>query len=250
MNVTRSYWLRRAVCVMTAAMVVLSLPPFRAEAKSNARCLIGVDVTDSALGGQSPVNKWGPGFQRILNECRSAKAITTVMSISSVGSGSADGLTMDFSKTKDDVVFANRAAAKRWFEALTPETAGTTDILSTLSTMSTNVSNLPADTKTRIVLFTDGLQTADYSFVRNAKPDRPYFGKILSMIVTDGALYKFPKASTVEFRGFFARYGTTGGADQKGQAGRLQNLVREFWMNYFSKSGISSNGISFDVGVR
>jgi hypothetical protein len=221
-------------------VVGVTAEPIRAHADApSRRCIIAVDITESVLGTQSPAEHWKSGINQVINECKDAQMRTSLFVISSMGVGDYEPKSLDFETNKDRrKANALRGLASKWLVKLTPDKSGSSDILSTLSTISTELRSESPTAPHRIVLFTDGIQTAEYSFLKNQNPDRVYFTKLLATMDSDGAVFSFPKGSKVEFRGFAKP--SSNNVNERMKSGVLEKLIADFWTSYFKRSQVSA----------
>lgn len=238
----------RSRTLIAGVALILALPIADASAKPKGQCLIGVDITSSVVGRSSPSAKWGEGVRDVLKNCQLEKMNTTLTVISSAGEGSYSTLGLPFNSTKnEDDGIRLRGKARKWLEGLSADPAGSTDILSTLSTMSTNLRGEPQDPIYKVYLFTDGIQTAEYSFLKNVTPDQKYFAALIGKVASEGAVYRFPKNTIVSFVGFFDQAELNRNVRL---SGKLQNLVSGFWETYFVKAGVAKGNVKFESNLK
>jgi hypothetical protein len=239
---------RRSAVIMILALILGGITTTSAaQAKSSAgRCLIGVDITESVIGTSSPENYWGDALDSHVSKCAKEKRDVTVFAISSTGAGDYPSPTVSAAEMNvKDRVKAVRARSQLldWLESLKTDTASSTDILSTLGSMSTELSSLPKKDSARLVLLSDGVQSGAYSFLKNPKPDAKYFDELLKRVISGGALHRFPAQIEVSFVGFMASSGSNPTNRSTAEVGRVSKLIERFWSSYFAKS--SKNPVTF-----
>ena len=234
---------KRASLAFVAVVVgVVTLVPAGASASSGGHCSVAVDHTSSAVGEGAKVDAvitlYGRALEAFVKACSDRHFDVSAYSISSKGAGDNPAVTAEFASSKD--ALARRAERLRlvsWMRNLGIDSAGSTDVLSTLSTISVALQSDPPKWEQHVLLLSDGVQTTNYNFLLAKRPTKAFFDTLLGRVRADGAIYKFPPLTKVTFAGFNSSVQPNLTQTENGKFG---DLMRTFWVAYFAAAGVSS----------